>query len=221
MYTIAALYTGKGGLGEMIRQELCSLMDDVIVEEIIDSELLNRVIADNGVTKSTIRRVLRLFDSAVEAGADMILCTCSSIGAAAEVAQQIYDIPVVRVDAAMVNEAVKNYEKIAVVATLPTTLGPTTDFLKKTAREMSKTVHITEVVAEGAFSQVKQGNIIKHNELIVSAAEALEDVQAIILAQASMMSVREQIEKATGLPTLASPRMCAEQIARQRGILKH
>lgn len=219
MYTIAALYTGKGGLGDMVRQELCSLMDDVIVEEIIDSELLNRVIEDNGVTKKTLRRILRLFDSAVEAGADMILCTCSSIGAAAEVAQRIYDIPIVRIDDAMVYAAVKNYEKIAVVATLPTTLGPTADFLKKAAQEMSKDIYITEVVAEGAFSEVKQGNIQKHNELIINAAAALAGVDAIVLAQASMMAVREQIEKATGLPTLASPRMCAGQIARQRQML--
>jgi isopropylmalate/homocitrate/citramalate synthase len=45
--------------------------------------------------------------SAVDAGADAVLVTCSSIGRAAEIARSLVSVPVIRVDEAMADEAVQ------------------------------------------------------------------------------------------------------------------
>ena len=65
--------------------------------------------------------------SAQEAGADFILFTCSSIGPAVETAATLTDVPVLRVDQPMADKAVQLGKRIGVIATLSTTLEPTSD----------------------------------------------------------------------------------------------
>lgn len=220
MYTIAAIFTAKGGLGDLLSGVLRSEMEDVNMIEITDSGLLFKIIEDKGLKKQTLRRILKLYESAVESGADMILNTCSTIGEAADMAGRIFDVPVVKIDDAMLREAAAHYKKIGVLATLTTTLKPTDGYLKRIAAEQNKTVEITEAIAENAFEAAISGNGALHNDLVVQKAKSFKDVEAIVLAQASMMNVQERIAMETGLPVLSSPRLCAAQIAAMRALKK-
>ena len=47
--------------------------------------------------------------------------------------------------------AYKTGAKIGVVATLPTTLGPTVRLINKTAENLNKEINIAEKLSEGAF----------------------------------------------------------------------
>jgi aspartate/glutamate racemase len=67
--------------------ELCSkYLPNVKVFNIVDDSLIKNTIACGELTTSTSRRVVNYAGSAEEAGADFILFTCSSIGAAVEAA---------------------------------------------------------------------------------------------------------------------------------------
>src|SRR3546814_4764838 len=79
---------------------------------------------------ATMRQVIRLVGSTFDAGCDAALVTCSSIGAAVDIAAQLYDQPVLRVDRAMAEKAVATGRRIGVVATLSTTLNPTADLVR-------------------------------------------------------------------------------------------
>jgi len=57
--------------------------------------------------KVTIRRLISLIASGFDAGADAVLVTCSSIGPGVEIAQSLFDRPVIRVDEAMAKSAVE------------------------------------------------------------------------------------------------------------------
>jgi len=65
-----------------------------------------------------------------DSGADYILVTCSSIGAAVEKAAETANIPVLRVDQPMADLAVQTGKRIGVIATLQTTLEPTADLVR-------------------------------------------------------------------------------------------
>src|SRR5882724_7900249 len=122
-------------------QQLCSqLLPGINVFNIVDDSLIKDVIARNELTTATARRVVNYVGSAEQAGADFILVTCSSIGAAVEASAALTKVPVLRVDQPMADLAVQTGSRIGVIATLPTTLQPTSDLVKRRAALAGKEI---------------------------------------------------------------------------------
>src|SRR3990170_7539892 len=113
-------------------QQLCTQsLPGINVFNIVDDSLIKDVISKGMLTSSTARRVVDHIGSAEAAGADFILVTCSSIGAAVEAAAPLTRVPVLRVDQPMADLAVQTGKRIGVIATLKTTLEPTTDLVRR------------------------------------------------------------------------------------------
>src|SRR5690606_12807721 len=110
---------------------------------IVDDSLIKDVIKKGKLEPNTAARVVNHIKAAEEAGADVILVTCSSIGRAIETAATLSSVPVIRVDQAMADEAVQLGNRIGVIATLPTTLEPTSDLVRRRAEKAGKNVEIT------------------------------------------------------------------------------
>jgi len=166
--------------------------------------------------KITIRRVVEMVGSAVDAGADAVLVTCSSIGPAVTLAQQLFDVPVLRIDEAMAEEAVRKANIVGVLATLRTTLEPTLALLRTKAADAGREVKLIECLCEDAFPAVMAGDTETHDRLLREALlEDLKDVDAIVLAQASMARVVASLpEGALKAPVLSSPELAVRR-ARQ------
>ena len=197
-------------------QKLCSeYLPGVNVFNIVDDSLIKDVITRNELTKLTSRRVVGHIGSAEAAGADFILVTCSSIGAAIEAAADLTGVPVLRVDQPMADLAVKTGRKIGVIATLPTTLGPTSDLVKRRAALAGKEIELSSKLCEGAFEALMGGNPEKHDEMVAKAlVELSAEVDVIVLAQASMSRVVEALPDAEKRdPNLSSPTLAVQHIA--------
>lgn len=202
-----------------IFQKLCSdLLSDVSVFNIVDDSLIKDVIAKNQLTNHTARRVVNHVGSAEGAGADLIMVTCSSIGAAVEASAKLTNVPVLRVDQAMAEQAVQTGTRIGVIATLPTTLEPTSDLVRRMASKAGKEIDLTAKLCEGAFEALMTGNPEKHDEMVSRALiELSKNVDVIVLAQASMSRVVDSLapEHKT-VPILASPGIAIAHIAELR-----
>ncbi|WP_316814985.1 aspartate/glutamate racemase family protein [Pedobacter nyackensis] len=197
-------------------QKLCSdYLPGVNVFNIVDDSLIKDVINRNELTKLTSRRVVDHVASAETAGADFILVTCSSIGSAIETAAGLTGVPVLRVDQPMADLAVKTGKKIGVIATLPTTLGPTSDLVKRRAAVAGKEIELTSILCEGAFEALMGGEPEKHDEMVAKAlVELSAKVEVIVLAQASMSRVVDGLPEAEKrVPILASPALAIQHIA--------
>ncbi len=197
-------------------QQLCSQhLPGVQVFNIVDDSLIKNVIKCGELTPDTARRVVNYAGSAEQAGADFILFTCSSIGAAVETAATLSKIPVLRVDQPMADKAVQTGNKIGVIATLPTTLAPTTDLVKRRAAVAGKEVEVTSKLCEGAFDALMSGDAAKHDEMVAAALKELStQVDVIVLAQASMARVVDTLDAADKkVPILASPGIAIEHLA--------
>jgi len=197
-------------------QKLCSeYLPDVNVFNIVDDSLIKDVITRNELTKLTARRVVDYVGSAELAGADIILVTCSSIGAAVEASAELTSVPVLRVDQPMADLAVKTGRRIGVIATLPTTLGPTSDLVKRRATIAGKEIELTSKLCEGAFEALMGGNPEKHDEMVAKALiELSAQVDVIVLAQASMSRVVDTLQESEKkVPILASPTLAIQHIA--------
>ena len=189
-------------------QQLCNqYLQDVNVFNIVDDSLIKDVIARGELTSQTARRVVDYVGSAETAGADFILVTCSSIGAAVETAATLTNVPVLRVDQPMADLAVQTGRKIGVVATLPTTLVPTSDLVQRRATLAGKEIELTARLCEGAFDALMSGDAAKHDKMVANALRELStQVDVIVLAQASMTRVVDTLdEKDKRVPILTSP----------------
>lgn len=197
-------------------QELCNrYLPGIKTFNIVDDSLIKNVIACGELTPATARRVVNYAGSAEAAGADYILFTCSSIGAAVEAAAELTGVPVLRVDQPMADKAVATGKRIGVIATLPTTLGPTQDLVKRRALHAGKPVEITAVLCEGAFEALMSGDAAKHDTMVAAALkELVAKVDVVVLAQASMARVVETLDEADRqIPILASPTIAIEYLA--------
>lgn len=197
-------------------EELCKqFLPKVNVFNIVDDSLIKDVIAKKKLTSQTARRVVDYIGSAESAGADHILVTCSSIGAAVEAAVPLAGVPVLRVDQPMADLAVKTGYKIGVVATLPTTLEPTSDLVKRRAAYAGKEIELVSRLCEGAFEALMSGDSAKHDRMVADALRELsQQVDVILLAQASMARVVDTLSEADKkIPIIASPPQAVKYLA--------
>ena len=183
----------------------------------VDESLIKDTIRAGSLRRVTIRRLINQIASAEAAGADAVLVTCSSIGPAVTLAQQLFDIPVIRIDDAMAEEAVRRARTIGVLATLSTTLTPTTALLRHKAREAGRDIELVECLCADAFPAVLAGDTETHDRILRKAlVDDMRNVEAIVLAQASMARVVATLAPGTlRAPVYSSPELAVLRM-RQR-----
>lgn len=182
---------------------------------ISDDSLIKDVIRRNELTPLTAKRVAQHVTSAAEAGADYILVTCSSIGRAVEAAALEAKVPVLRVDQPMADAAVRSGRRIGVIATLPTTLDPTADLIRRRAKAAARDVEITERLCEGAFAALMCGDGTAHDAAVAAALRELSaSCDVVVLAQASMARVADALPPSERpVPVLSSPALAVKHLA--------
>jgi Asp/Glu/hydantoin racemase len=185
------------------------LLPETDLFHIVDESLLTVTRKTGALTAVTRRRVLGYLESAAEAGADLVLVTCSSIGPAVDAAREFVPVPVLRVDEAMADEAVRLGNRVGVIATLTTTLEPTAALVERRARVTGKDVEVVSHVCNGAFDALQAGDRDRHDELVREGVLGLAaEVDVIVLAQASMARVVESMsDHERAMPILSSPRL--------------
>ena len=198
---VAFLHTGAvviAPVADLARQHLggattVNYLDDKIVADLGDADLAG----------SVPERISDLVQAAKSAGADIVMLTCSSISQLAAPTAQRIGIPVLRIDEAMADQAVSLGSRIAVLATLPTTLTPTTALIRERAELAGAAPDISGDVIDGAFAAVSGGDRPTHDRLVGAAIEqAARTADVVVLAQASMASAAEGVH--VEVPVLTS-----------------
>ena len=197
-------------------QELCKQhLPGVTTFNIVDDSLVRNIRERGEVTPAIYKRVADYVDSAIDSGADYVLVTCSSIGAAIEAAAENAKVPVLRVDQPMADQAVQMGKRIGVIATLSTTLEPTSDLVKRRAAIAGKEIELTAKLCNGAFEALMSGDAATHDRIVADALRELsKQVDVILLAQASMARVVDTLsDEDKRVPIVASPPTAVKHLA--------
>lgn len=198
----------------VINDLIAELLPDAEVIHFVDSDVLATVVREQGISPSSEQRMVHLAQAAEAAGADIIFSACSSLGPALDVAARNVHTPVVKIDEAMAILAASTGTRIGVLATVPTTLGPTSDLIQTKADELGRDVTIEQRLCAGAFDVLMSGDRPQHDTMVIDQAiDLAKTVDTIVLAQASMGRLAETLREKTGLPVLSSPRMGVEYLA--------
>lgn len=198
----------------IINDLIAELIPQAEVMHFVDSDVLDTVVREQGISAQSESRMTHLAQAAEAAGADIIFSACSSLGPALDVAAQHVETPVVKIDEAMAIQAANNGARIGVLATVPTTLRPTSDLIQSKADVLGRTITLEQKLCDGAFSVLMSGDRDKHDSMITEQAlDLAQRVDLIVLAQASMNRLAETLEEKTKIKVLSSPLMGVEYLA--------
>jgi aspartate/glutamate racemase len=176
---------------------------------IADAWLLDtaRRVGVTAAVRDTVTAHVRQLESS---GARAVLVTCSSIGEAAEAAAVAVRVPVVRVDAAMAAEAAAlatrpgAHGRIAVLATLASTLGPTGRLVERATQGATTPIEVIAEVVAGAADAHDTGDRERVDSLVAAAvARVAAGADVVVLAQASMARAAALADVA--VPVRSSP----------------
>lgn len=208
VHTVSRLAPAFGELAD----EMLPGVETVVVA---DDLLLKLTVRDGSVGPATADRLRQHVVWLTEYGVDAVLVTCSSVGAVVDEIAAGTDVPVHRVDRPMAERAVTTGSTIGVLATLPTTLEPTTDLVAESAQLLGRTVEVIPRLCSEAFAALERGDAQRHDAIVADELDRLvEQVDVVVLAQASMARIAAG-RPADDTPVLSSPRLAMEQVARQ------
>ncbi len=144
---------------------------------------------------------------------DAVLISCSTMNRAFKDVQshmKQFNVPVVQIDEAMIEEAVNSNGKILVIATHGPTVKSTQQLLFETASRLKRNVEFEGATVEEAFHLLGEGKIVEHNRLIsdtINTNLKKSKIDIVVLAQLSMsvfsFSFPDPV-KTFGIPVLNS-----------------
>lgn len=199
-------------------QLISELAPGTPVRHLVYEDLLSEA-RQSGITPKLQARITETIVAAFHNTQSVLVCTCSTIGAAAEAAGRNLGRSVVRVDRAMAEHALNIGPRIVVIAALESTLEPTRRLVQAVAAERGTPLHLYEVLCVEAWAHFERGDIRAYHAAIAACirqAAATLSGDSIMLAQASMAGAAILCTE-IATPILSSPRLGLEAALAQRG----
>jgi aspartate/glutamate racemase len=181
----------------------------------VDETILAQVAADQGSLENVVERLRKHALTAQEMGADAVLNACSSVGESVQELRLSLFVPVVRIDEAMAEDAVRRARVVGVAATVSTTLQPTVRLINEKAAQSGQEILIETALISEAFARLSAGDQQGHDVLLAEGLQTLLDkAEIVVLAQASMARVLDSFDPQTQSRFLTSPRLGMERLRR-------
>jgi Asp/Glu/hydantoin racemase len=193
---------------------VAELLPEVRLFHILDEPMVERVKRRGMLTDEDGARLAQHIETAAAIGANAVLVTCSTISPLVDMIRSSAAIRVLKIDEAMIREAVNLGRRVGVIATAATTLEPTRDLLVAEAARQGKEVTPELVLVEGAIAALFAGNGESHDRLVAEAALSLAGhSDVVVLAQASMArALAAMPEDQRPAPILSSPHLALAQV---------
>ena len=179
---------------------------------LFDDTLAPDLEREGALTEPLSVRIGMLAEYCIASGAEAVLFTCSSFGAAIEKFAATAPIPVLKPNEAMFEQALTHGAKIGMLATFaPTVAAMEAEFHAEAKKKGIDATIETRCVPE-ALAAAKTGDYPLHNRLLASAAAHFKDFDALMLAQFSMTPALGEIRKNLSVPVLTSPHAAVEKL---------
>jgi len=182
-----------------IEASFARLWPQASLMNLVDDSLSADLARDGRLTEAMTARFLSLGRYAADTGADAILFTCSAFGPCIEaVARAHAPMPVLKPNAAMIEQAVARGRRIGLLSTFAPTLA-------SMPPEFPKGIELVPKLVPGALAALDRGERAEHDRLVVEASHDLRDCDLIALAQYSMAPAAALVTAASGCPVLTTP----------------
>jgi Asp/Glu/hydantoin racemase len=168
-----------------------------LVDDSLSADLAR---SGGGLDARMTGRFLTLAEYAIGTGAHGILFSCSAFGPCIDAVKAKWPgVPVLKPNEAMIEDAVRDAERIGLVASFAPTLA-------SMPAEFPPSVTLRTTLAEGALDALNAGDTDLHDRLVARAAESIADeCDVIALAQFSLARAAPVVARNVGVPVLTTP----------------
>lgn len=188
-----------------IQASFDSLWPEARIANLLDDSLAVDLERLASITPSLIDRFECLAKYAWNSGAQGILFTCSAFGEAINACRLSVPVPVLKPNEAMIDDALKFGDRIALLATFEPAIKSMTAEFEEVAQASGRKLEIHSMVVPNALEELRKGNTRAHDELIMAAAKLVNSSDVICVAQFSMTSAAKQSAAASSRPVLTTP----------------
>lgn len=164
------------------------------------------------------KRISGLADYAVSIGARGILYTCSAFGPAIKKTSRRLEIPVLRPNEAMFENALQCGNRVHMLATFQPSIESMEEEFRALANERNISATMTTTYVPDALDALITGNAKLHNELIGDYAKRSPPCDCLVLAHFSTSRALEAASKVSSVPVLTSP---MSAVMKLRMVLNH
>jgi Asp/Glu/hydantoin racemase len=199
--TVACIHTVIP-LIDLFRHRAWRAAPDLRMLHVLDEAVFARIRQRDRLEPEDVERLASHVRTARDAGAKAVLVTCSTLSPLVD------DLPgdlrqgVLKVDEALMREAVRRTGKVLVAATNFATLEPS----RQTLEQAGARGDIETVLIPGAFDAFLRGDLDGHDRLLLHGLSALTDrADTVVLAQASMARVMDMLPDDVRPKVLSSP----------------
>lgn len=178
---------------------------------LLDDSLSEDLEAAGAMTPAMVSRVVGLAGYAQAQGVDAILFTCSAFGVAIDAAKKVYQLPILRPNEAMYNEALDLCAdrppgvRVGLLTTFVPAAQPMVAELQDAVRSRQLVVGVETVCVPKAIERLQAGDADGHDHLLLAAARAMPRCDVYLLGQFSMARAQALLATALGAPVLTSP----------------
>lgn len=209
---IAFLHTSPVHV-ETFSRLLNELAPSLKAEHVVDEALLADAQRVGARDAALVARVHSAMAAAAVNGARMVVCTCSTIGGAAERTPAEGRFQPARIDRAMADRAAALGPRILLVVALESTRAPTIDLVRESAAAAGAEADIRTLFVETAWPHFQRGDRQAYIQSVADAVRAgLGDADVVVLAQASMAPAAALLAD-LGVQVLSSPDLGVRAIA--------
>jgi len=188
----------------LFRTLLAEMGPEIPSRHVLAAELLDRATTQGRVTPEIAVEVKDRLRAALDDGARLLLCTCSTLGTCAD---ELNDPRVLRVDRAMAQRAVAKGGRVLVAACVASTIDPTVKLLRESAPE---TTQIETLLMADLWPHFQVGEHMVYWQRIAERLhERASTFDCVVLAQASMAGAADLLHDLP-VPVLSSPRIGLE-----------
>jgi aspartate/glutamate racemase len=198
---------------EPLKAAFKQLAPEIELVNILDEGLISEVERRGSITPGLVRRLTSLVALAEDAGAEVVLLSCTAYSPVADDVQAQSDVPVLKIDELMVREALGRGRRIGLVATVPAGLNMQRQLIDQLAKEMGKQIELDDALRPDAFEALASGRRDEHDQIVLGEVERLaERNDLVMLAQASMGHLASQIPPSVKVPVLSSPNLAVQKV---------
>jgi Asp/Glu/hydantoin racemase len=165
---------------------------------VLDEALYADVAADGTISDALKQRMTTLLRHCEGSGADGIVFTGATFGPAVEFARERVNIPVLKSDEAMTQDAAAAGGHILVACTAARSIPLIRIAIEEAAKAAGGSASVAELWVTGAKDAITRGDVETHDRLIAEQIEArAAEADVIVIGQASMIPASRLVRAAT------------------------
>lgn len=188
---------------------------DLEVRNLMDDALIRNPIQQKYFTSADRSHLLNICQCIESTGAQIIVCTCSSLTPYLDDVRKIVGIPIIAIDSELAENTLFYGKNILLVATAESAIDSAQQQIIAEADHQKIEVKINTLCCERAGEIMRNGsNMQEHDRSILAALEQVHGYDVLVLTQLSTAHLKQSIEDLCHIPTLCTPQLCIAALSK-------